>query len=167
MFLALALVLPFITGQIPYIAQILLPMHFPVFLCGMICGPAYGAAVGIIAPLLRSAFFGMPPMYPTAIAMCFELGTYGLISGLLYGHLNPKSLKNVYVSLIGGMIAGRLIWGIMMFILLTVKGNSFTFKAFLMGAFITAIPGIILQLIIIPFIMNSIYHYRGMNRLRK
>jgi len=158
MFLAIAIVLPFFIGQIPTLGQMLLPMHFPIFLCGMICGPAYGAAIGIIAPLLRSVLFGMPPMFPTAIAMCCELCTYGLISGLLYGRLNPKSLKNVYVSLIGAMLAGRLVWGVVMILLLSVQGNSFTFKAFIYGAFLTAIPGIIIQLIIIPFIMAMLDH---------
>ena len=158
MFLAIAVILPFFFAQIPAFGQMLLPMHFPIFLCGMICGPAYGAAIGIIAPLLRSVLFGMPPMFPTAIAMCCELCTYGLISGLLYGRLNPKSLKNVYVSLIGAMLAGRLVWGVVMILLLSVQGNSFTFKAFIYGAFLTAIPGIIIQLIIIPFIMAMLDH---------
>ena len=158
MFLAIAVILPFFFAQIPAFGQMLLPMHFPVFLCGMICGPAYGAVVGIIAPLLRSVLFAMPPLFPTAIAMCCELSTYGLISGLLYGRLNPKSLKNVYVSLIGAMLTGRLFWGAVMVLLLSTQGNSFTFKAFIYGAFLTAVPGIIIQLIIIPFIMSMLDH---------
>ena len=72
-FLGLGLVLPFLTGQVPQVGSMLLPMHIPVLLCGIICGWEYGLAVGAILPLLRSVIFGMPPMYPTALAMTFEL----------------------------------------------------------------------------------------------
>ena len=84
MFLAIGLVLPLFTGQIPQVGNMLLPMHIPVFLCGLICGWQYGAAVGFIVPLLRSAIFGMPVFFPSATAMAFELMTYGLVAGLLY-----------------------------------------------------------------------------------
>ena len=83
MFLALGLVLPFFTGQIPQIGSMLLPMHIPVFLCGLICGWQYGGIVGFILPLLRYAIFGMPVLFPNGIAMSFELMTYGLVVGLL------------------------------------------------------------------------------------
>ena len=82
--LALCLVLPFLTGQIPQIGNALSPMHFPVLLAGFLCGPWWAAAAGAIAPLLRFFLFHSPALYPTGIAMCFELATYGLISGLLY-----------------------------------------------------------------------------------
>ena len=83
-FIALGIVLPFLTGQIPRFGSMLLPMHIPVFLCGLICGWPYGLAVGFILPLLRSLLFSMPPMYPVAIAMAFELATYGFVAGILY-----------------------------------------------------------------------------------
>ena len=73
--LALAMVLPFLTGQIPQIGQALCPMHIPVLLCGFVCGPIYAMAVGFIAPLLRFALFGMPPIFPTGVSMAFELLT--------------------------------------------------------------------------------------------
>ena len=80
--LALALVLPFLTGQLPQIGNMLCPMHLPVLLCGFLLGWPWGLAVGVTAPLLRSALFGMPPLYPVALAMCLELGCYGLVIGL-------------------------------------------------------------------------------------
>ena len=89
LFLALAYVMPFLTGQIPEIGAKLCPMHIPVLLCGFICGPFWGLAVGFIAPLLRSLTLGMPPMFPTALCMAFELATYGLICGITY-RLLPK-----------------------------------------------------------------------------
>ena len=97
--LALALVLPFLTGQIPQIGSALCPMHLPVLLCGFLCGWPWGLAVGFIAPLLRSVIFGMPPMIPTALAMAFELAVYGGLAGLLY-HLLPRTKGTVYIQLV-------------------------------------------------------------------
>ncbi len=59
----------------------LLPMHIPVLLCGLICGWKYGILVGFILPLLRHTIFGMPILFPTGIAMAFELATYGFVIG--------------------------------------------------------------------------------------
>ena len=85
--LALCMVLPFLTGQIPQIGSALSPMHIPVLLAGFLCGSWWAMAVGAVAPLLRFALFGMPPIFPTGVAMCFELAAYGLVSGLLYARL--------------------------------------------------------------------------------
>ena len=155
MFLSLALVLPFLTGQIPEIGKMLCPMHIPVLLCGFFCGPLYGAAVGAIAPLLRFALFGMPQLFPDGLAMCFELFTYGLIAGLLY-YLLPKKPWAVYASLIGAMLAGRAVWGIVRVILYGVGKAPFGWAAFLSGAFIKAVPGIIVQIVLIPVLVIAL-----------
>ena len=152
LFIALGLVMPFLTGQIPNVGNKLLPMHIPVLLCGFVCGWSYGLIVGFIVPLFRSMIFGMPPMFPTALAMAFELAVYGLVSGLLY-KLLPKKNVFVYASLAISMICGRIIWGIVSFFLYGLNGTAFTWKMFTAGAFINAIPGIIIQLIIIPVII--------------
>ena len=153
LFLALAYVLPFFTGQIPEIGAKLCPMHIPVLLCGFICGPVWGVVVGFIAPLFRSlATGGFPPMFPTAVCMAFELAAYGAIAGLMH-KLLPKKKPFVYCSLIISMIVGRLIWGAVMFISVGASGGSFTFSAFLAGAVINAIPGIIVQIILIPLLV--------------
>jgi thiamine transporter ThiT len=110
MFLAVALVMPFLTGQIPQIGSMLCPMHLPVLLCGFFCGAWIGAAVGFCAPLLRSFLFGVPHFMPDAVAMCFELAVYGAVAGLLYSRL-PRRRVNVYASLIAAMLAGRIVWG--------------------------------------------------------
>ena len=152
--LALALVLPFLTGQIPQIGSALCPMHLPVLLCGFLCGWPWGLAVGFIAPLLRSVIFGMPPMIPTALAMAFELATYGALAGFLYRKF-PKTIPGIYASLLIAMICGRLVWGVARLILAGVQGNGFTFAMFLSGAITTAIPGIIAQLVLIPAIVYA------------
>lgn len=148
-FLALAYVMPFLTGQIPEIGSMLCPMHIPVLLCGFICGWQWGLTVGFIAPLFRSLTLGMPTLFPVAICMAFELAAYGLTSGLMHKYL-PKKKPYIYVSLLASMIVGRLIWGAAMFIALSMDGGTFTFSAFLAGAVTNAVPGIIVQIIIIP-----------------
>jgi len=109
MLLALCLILPLLTGQIPRIGSMLSPMHIPVFLCGFLCGWPWGLAVGFIAPLLRFALFGMPPVFPTGLAMAFELATYGACCGLLYQRFQ-KNPSGIYLTLILSMLLGRLVW---------------------------------------------------------
>ena len=153
LFLALGMVLPFLTGQIPQIGSMLLPMHFPAFLCGMICGWQYGAIVGFIMPLLRFALFNMPPIFPTGIAMVFELATYGAISGLLLKN-DTTNIKKIYFSLIIAMLVGRVAWGIISYIL-----TQISLEIFITSGFISAIPGIIIQLLTIPFIVKIVGKY--------
>lgn len=158
MFLALALALPFLTGQIPQVGSALCPMHIPVLLCGFFCGPWYALAVGLVAPLLRFALFGMPPPMPTGIAMCFELATYGFVSGLLYKLLPGKKVFT-YVTLIAAMLAGRIIWGIARVILAGLAQSEFAWTAFLSGAFVNAVPGIILHILLIPVLVIALKRY--------
>ena len=153
--LALCMVLPFLTGQIPEIGSMLSPMHIPVLLCGFICGPLYAAAVGAIAPLLRFALFGMPPIFPTGAAMCFELLTYGLVSSVLYRKL-PRKNASIYVALIAAMLAGRAVWGVASMILRGIAGTGFTWAAFMAGAFTSAVPGIILHIVLIPVVVMAL-----------
>ena len=149
LYLALALVLPFLTGQIPQIGAMLCPMHIPALLCGFVCGWPWGLAVGLIAPLLRSLLFGMPTLFPTAVAMCFELAAYGAVSGLMY-RLLPAFRGRLYVILLAAMLAGRLVWGGAQLLLSGLAHTAFTPALFLAGAVTNAVPGIILQLVIIP-----------------
>lgn len=151
------LVLPFLTGQIPQVGNLLLPMHLPVFLCAFICGWQYGAAVGFIVPLLRSCIFGMPVLYPNAIAMAAELAVYGLIAGFLYKRINKRNIRAVYAALIPAMLLGRVAWGVIQIILCGLSGSLFTWQMFMAGAFLNAVPGIILQLVLIPAIMSMLH----------
>lgn len=156
MFFALGLVLPFLTAQIPQIGNMLLPMHIPVFLCGLICGWRQGLIIGLLLPLTRSLLFGMPAPYPTAVAMCFELGAYGLFSGLTYYSGKYRCIRSLYRSLVITMLAGRAVWAAAMIVLMGIQGGAFTFEAFLVGAFLNAVPGIVLQLVLIPAVMLAL-----------
>ena len=156
MFLALGAVLPLFTGQIKEIGDSLLPMHIPVMLCGLICGPWYGLAVGLVLPFFRSGVFSMPPLYPNAVWMALELAAYGGVIGFLYKTGKRKSLPYLYFCLISAMLAGRVVWGIAKAILLGLGGKPFTFAMFIAGGFVDALPGIILQLILIQTVMTLI-----------
>lgn len=156
-FLALSYVMPFVTGQIPEIGAMLCPLHIPVLLCGFICGWPWGLAVGFIAPLLRSFVTGMPPLFPTAVCMAFELAAYGLVAGLMHKIL-PRKKPYIYLSLLTAMIIGRVVWGCAMFICLGVTGGSFTVAAFIAGAFTNAIPGILVQILLVPVLVMALEH---------
>ncbi len=153
--LALCLVLPFLTGQVPEIGSMLCPMHIPVLLCGFLCGPAWAAAMGGIAPLVRFALFGMPPLFPVGVAMCFELAAYGAVSGLLYGRL-PRKPGSIYIALLAAMLTGRILWGVVRVFFAGVTNSAFTWAAFLAGAFTGAVPGIIVQMLLIPLVVLAL-----------
>ena len=159
LFLAIGLLLPFVTGQIPTIGKMLSPMHIPVILAGFILGPAYGAAIGFICPLLRAVLFAMPALFPDAVGMAFELMTYGFVSGAVFRALkkNKNRLLRIYITLIITMLAGRIVWGIVRYIIALLFNLEFPFKAFLSGAFLFAWPGIIVHLILIPVILEALY----------
>ena len=166
MFIAIGLVLPFFTGQIQQIGNMLLPMHIPVLLCGLVCGWQYGAVVGFLLPLMRSLLFGMPPLYPVAAAMAVELCVYGFSIGLLYGLFKKQNLLTVYAALIPAMLLGRAAWALAQTVLLGMDGKAFTLQAFLAGAFLNAIPGILLQIILIPAVMSTL-HLTGLHRFKR
>lgn len=153
MFFALGLVLPFLTGQIREIGNMLLPMHLPVFLCGLICGWKYGGVVGFFVPLVRSLIFGMPVLYPNAVGMAFELLTYGLLTGLLFQKSELQSAKRLFAALLTAVVSGRIVWGIARTVMLGLSDESFTFAMFIANGITNAIPGLILQFTLIPAII--------------
>lgn len=155
MLMAIGLILPFFTGQIPQIGSMLLPMHIPVFVCGLVCGWPYGGMAGFFLPLVRYVLFGMPPM-PTAIAMAFELAAYGVIAGFLYSRSRWQCIVALYRSLIAAMIGGRIVWGMAFALIAGITKQAFTWEMFMAGAFLGAIPGIVLQLIFIPSLMVAL-----------
>lgn len=159
--MALAYVLPFLTGQIPEIGKMLLPMHIPVLLCGFICGWKWGLYVGFITPIIRSLTQPAPVPYPDALCMAFELAVYGAVAGLLY-KLLPKKKINIYTSLLGAMVLGRIVYGIAMTICLGLSGKAYAFSAFIASALTRAIPGIVIQIIFVPVLVMAIKSIRGL-----
>ncbi|MEA4883584.1 MAG: ECF transporter S component [Clostridia bacterium] len=159
LFLALGLLMPFLTGQIPNLGSKLLPMHLPVLICGFVCGWPLGLVVGLITPVFRSLIFGMPPLFPTAVVMSFELAAYGFATGW-FRRLFPKKSVFVYPTLILSMLLGRVVWGTASYVILGFADRAFGWKAFVAGAFVNALPGIILQLVVIPVVIIALDNAR-------
>ncbi len=155
LFIAIGVVLPQAFHMIPNAGSVILPMHIPVLVCGFACGPLYGLACGILTPLLSHFIFGMPPT-PVLPGMLCELAVYGFMTGLLNRIIRMKNrlVKN-YVVLILSMLAGRITYGILN--ALVFKAGSYSMAAWTSAAFITAIPGIIIQLLLIPILVDRLY----------
>ncbi|MBQ8174036.1 MAG: ECF transporter S component [Clostridia bacterium] len=153
LFLALAYVLPFLTAGIPEFGSMLCPMHLPVLLCGFLCGWPWGLAVGAIAPLFRSLTLGMPVLFPKAVCMALELAAYGAAAGIFY-KLLPRRRISTYVALLIAMVAGRLVYGAAMLVCLGIQGKGYALSAFLASTVTGAIPGIVLQILLIPIIVE-------------
>ncbi len=150
MFISLGVVLPFITAYVPNLGKMLLPMHIPVLLCGIICGAKYGFFCGSILPIFRSLLLAAPPLYPDAIVMTFELAAYGTAIGIMYRRSKLRQPLKIYVCLILSMLLGRLVWAAARTVLRGIGSIDFSFKLFVSMGFIKAFPGIVLQLILIP-----------------
>jgi uncharacterized membrane protein len=157
LFLAIGLILPYFTSHafgVP--GTILLPMHIPVLLCGLLCGPRLGALCGIVTPILSSVLTGMPPPYPMLPIMIVQLFALGLVTGLMYRKLN----LNLYISLITAILVGWALYGLVLSILLFTADGPVT--ALIVPVAITrGIPGLIIQLTIIPATIAVLKRYAG------
>lgn len=151
MFIAIGIILPFLTANNQELGNMFSLMHIPVLLAGLILGFKYGLIVGLLTPIIRSLLIGMPPMMPIALTMMFELGAYGLFAGLLY-KLLPKKDINVLITVALSMIIGRAIWGTAASVFYKAAGWNFSFKMFINLGFVTAAPGIAIQLVLIPIL---------------
>lgn len=153
---AVGLILPYFTAHIFGLpGTVLLPMHIPVFLIGLICGPYYGAICGLIIPTMSSLLTGMPTVFPMLPIMAGELTVYGFISGLLH-----QKTGRVYLSMIPAMICGRVIYGLI-FTALTMAGGEELRALSVSAAFIQGLPGIAVQLVLIPVIVKTIARHRN------
>lgn len=160
LFLAIGFVLPFLTGQIPEVGSMLLPLHLPALICGFVCGWPWGLLVGFVLPIARSLLLGMPPLVPTALAMAFEMAGYGAVAGLLYQRLRPGRGR-VYAALIGAMLAGRAVWGLASWAIYALLTQShFALAAFWTGGFVNAWPGMVLQVVLVPLVVMALERAR-------
>ena len=151
LFFALGLVLPTAFHMIGA-GTVFLPMHIPVLLCGLICGWEYGGVCGLLVPLVSSLLTGMPPIFPTAPAMMLELCAYGILTDLLYRRLRAP----LYPALIGAMLGGRVVSGLANALFLGIAGQPYGLSAFVAASFVTALPGIVLQLVFVPLLVVAL-----------
>ncbi len=150
---ALCVVLPMLFHFIPNAGTIFLPMHIPVLLCGMLCGWPYGLSCGLLGPLLSSLLTKMPSM-AVLPSMMLECAVYGAVSGLLMQLLGDKKLTHrLYGSLIPAMLLGRIVSGIAKALIFS---PGLSFSAWLTASFVTALPGIITQLVLLPLLLCAL-----------
>lgn len=153
--LALCYLLPFLTAQNQELGTLLCPMYVPVLLCGFLCGWPWGLAVGLIAPVTRSLIFGMPPLYPIAAGMSFEMAAYGAVTGILYRKF-PAKRGFVYLTLFIALLAGRTVWGLSRFVMMGLAGTEFSLMLFLNGALLQSWPGIVLDFAVVPVVVFAL-----------
>ncbi len=166
MFIAIGIVLPFITGNVTETGKMLCPMHLPIFICGAVCGWQWGLAAGILTPLIRSLLFSAPVMYPTAVCMALELATYGLVVGLMLKWLTGRidRLGAVYISITTAMLIGRLVLGISHFTMYGMFGTPYSWDIFIASAFVQSLPAIVIQFAILPPVIFAFGKYGGKRR---
>lgn len=149
---AIGLALPQALHMIPNAGGVFLPMHIPVLLSGFLCGGPLGLLVGLVTPLVSSLLTGMPPAALLPSMMC-ELAVYGLVAGVLYRHLRTKSAAaGIYISLVGAMLAGRIVSGLVRALIFNT--GEYSLQIWVTGAFVTALPGVIIQLVLLPALIG-------------
>ena len=153
LFTALCVVLPMAFHSIPNAGSIFLPMHIPVLLCGLVCGWAYGGLCGLVGPLLSSVLTSMPPV-AVLPGMMVECCVYGLVTGLMLRYVRTgKTTLDLYLSLVAAMLLGRVLSGIAKALIFT---PGMSLAAWAAASFVTAIPGIIIQLVLIPLLVLAL-----------
>lgn len=166
MFIAVGVLLPFLTGNATPSGKMLCPMHIPVIICGAVCGWQWGMIAGVITPLLRALLVGAPVLYPTGVCMSFELAAYGLVFGLMLKFLSGKidRIASIYISLVVAMIAGRVVLGLAHFTLYGMFGTPYSWQILISSAVLQAVPAIVLQFAVIPPIVYAFGRYGGRKR---
>lgn len=152
--IALGIVLPIAFHSIPNAGSIFLPMHIPVLLCGLACGWQYGLACGILTPLLSGLLTGMPPAVILPAMIC-ELAVYGFLTGIMRNVIKTKNIyTSLYIQLVTAMLAGRIVYGIMN--ALIFSAGEYSISAWVSAVFVTSLPGIIIQLVLIPLLVIAL-----------
>jgi len=148
-FTALSLALPWVCHQFGIAGAIFLPMHFFVLIAGLLCGWQVGLLVGVLTPLLSFLTSGMPLM-AVLPQITLEIAIYGLAAGLL----REVFKKNIFISLIGAMLLGRLALGLFVF---GAKGVDPL--VIMQGVIAVGWLGIMIQLALIPLFVKKIKDY--------
>ncbi|MBP1745325.1 MAG: transporter component [Firmicutes bacterium] len=153
--LASGVILPMVFHVFGMTGPIFLPMHIPVLIAGFLLSPQLALIVGILTPLLSSIFTGMPVMFPIAVIMAFELGVYALAASIAVRKLNLSTVPSLLIA----MLSGRFAAGISVALLVQLFGIKMNALIYLKGAVITGIPGILLQLVMVPILVIAIRKY--------
>lgn len=159
LFVAIAILLPLPFHSVPDFGKVFLPMHIPVLLCGFLCGSLYAGLCGVLSVFLSSMITGMPPQNPVVLVpMMLELAAYGILAGIMY------KKTNAILALITAMIGGRLVLGAATAVILGVSDKPFVFNSFITAAFVTSLPGIVIQIVLIPAVIIALEKGRLIQR---
>lgn len=156
MILAMGVLLPMIFHVFGLAGAIFLPMHIPVLIGGFLLTPVMALFLGVLTPLLSSLITGMPVLFPIAIVMIFELSIYGLVFSIMTGKYKLNIIMSLFIAMGLGRISAALSVHIMV-LLFGIKMNPFIY---IKGAIITGIPGIVIQIILVPMIIKAIKSYK-------
>ena len=157
--IALCYVLPIAFHSVG-LGSILSPMHIPVLLCGLICGGGAGLLCGLVGPVLSSLLSGMPPML-MLVRMIPELCVYGLVAGVVMKHLHTGSnAKDVYISMIVAMVAGRIVGGIATAVFFAVTSGVYSLALWFASYFVESVPAIAIHLVLVPILVFSLQKAR-------
>ena len=157
-FIAFCVVLPMAFHAVG-LGSTFAPMHIPVLMCGLICGGGYGLVCGLVGPVLSSVITGMPGT-AMLVSMVPELMAYGLITGLLMGKVKTgKVLADLYICLGAAMLLGRVVAGIAK-ALLYMGGEGYSLGLWISAHFVTAAPGIVCHLVVIPILISTLMRAR-------
>ena len=156
MLLALCVVFPLAFHAVPYAGRMLLPMHIPVLLAGLVCGPLLGLVVGLAGPLLSGLLTSMPPMFMVP-PMMIELGTYGLVAGLMIKLVHTRRLSvDLYISLLAAMLAGRIVAGVAQAVYFYGGTYAYAIGTWMSVYFVYSMPGLVIQLLLIPSLIIAL-----------
>lgn len=151
-FITCSILLPFVFHATGLSGSVFLPMHLTVLTGGLFLGPRYGFLIGLLSPILSSIISGMPPIFPMACMMSFELAVYGLVSGFFY----VSKKYNIYLSLILAILAGRVCLAILVALFGASLNIHIPFYLYAAGTLIKGAPGIAIQLILIPLLVTRL-----------
>lgn len=152
--IALCYVVPLLFHGVQNAGRVFLPMHLPVFLCGLICGWQYGLLCGLAGPALSSLLSSMPPV-AILPSMMLELAVYGCVSGLMMRFIRTKNTyADLYISLIAALLCGRVVAGLMQALIFSKGAYSMT--AWVSGYVVTSWPGTLIQLVLLPSVVFAL-----------
>ena len=128
-----------------------LPLFIPVMLGGFLLRWRFAVTLAIIAPMASFFLTGMPPITPPVLPLviCELIISATIISFMfVYKHLNK------WLALILAILADRIFLFFVVFILAPVFGLPQLFTS--VSLVLSGIPGIILQLVVLPAALSFI-----------
>ncbi|MDK9711981.1 ECF transporter S component [Acidaminobacter sp.] len=150
--IALGLLVPTVFHLTSVSGSIFLPMHLPILAGAVFVNPWIALIAGALTPLTSAIATGMPPLFPIAFLMAFELAAYGWTMSWL---INKRRI-NVYAALVVSMLVGRVVLGLAAVVTTSVFAVQLNPVMYMKGAILTGLPGMALQLLVVPVLIKAL-----------